>query len=191
MSEGTTRTVLVVDDEPNVAEAYSLWLTDEYTVRTATGGEAALEELDETVDVVLLDRRMPDLTGDEVLERIREGGFSCRVAMVTAVDPDFDIVDMAFDAYLVKPVTQEELNETVQRLLRLSTYDQQSQEYFSLAARRATLEAEKTDRELESSDEYATLTTEIDQLQAEMDATIEELDTSDFETMFQDLSEGE
>ncbi|MFB6300254.1 MAG: HalX domain-containing protein [Halobacteriales archaeon] len=189
MSEESTPTVLIVDDEPNVAEAYSLWLTDEYTVRTATGGEAALEALDATVDVVLLDRRMPDLTGDEVLERIRSDGYSCRVAMVTAVDPDFDIVDMAFDAYLVKPVTEEELNQTVEQLLRLSAYDQQAQEYFSLAARRATLEAEKTDRELDSNEEYAALTAELNALQDEMDKTIETLSDEDFATMFQDLSD--
>lgn len=80
--------VLVVDDEEDLANLYSQWLSDDYAVRTAYNGEQALERLDETVDVVLLDRRMPGLSGDDALNRIREREYDCRVAMVTAVDPD-------------------------------------------------------------------------------------------------------
>jgi DNA-binding response OmpR family regulator len=89
--------VLVVDDEPDVADSYAAFLRDRYDVRTAYGGEPALAALDEDIDVVLLDRRMPDMFGDEVLESIRGRGFECRVAMITAVDPDVDIIDMEFD----------------------------------------------------------------------------------------------
>jgi CheY-like chemotaxis protein len=41
-------------------------------VRTAYGGHEALEELSDDVDVILLDRRMPGLSGDEVLEEVRD-----------------------------------------------------------------------------------------------------------------------
>ncbi|MFB6105679.1 MAG: response regulator, partial [Halobacteriaceae archaeon] len=67
--EGARPTVVVVDDEEGIAEAYSYWLSDEYDVRTAQSGAGALETIDEDVDVVLLDRRMPDRSGDEVLDR--------------------------------------------------------------------------------------------------------------------------
>ncbi|MFB6176845.1 MAG: response regulator transcription factor, partial [Halobaculum sp.] len=91
-------TVLVVDDEQQVADAYALRLQMEYDdVRKAYGGQEALDTVDETVDVVLLDRRMPDYSGGEVLEKMRERGLDCSVIMVTAVDPDFDIVSMPFD----------------------------------------------------------------------------------------------
>ena len=110
MPEDDAAVVLVVDDEEEVAEVFSLWLRDVYETRVATGGEAALEAVD-GVDLVLLDRRMPDLSGDETLARMRERGYDGPVAMVTAVDPDFDIVEMAFDDYLVKPISKEELQE--------------------------------------------------------------------------------
>ncbi len=80
--------VLVVEDEPDLADLYATWLRGEYRVRVAYGGREALEKLDDEVEVVLLDRRMPDLSGDEALKEIRERGFDCRVAMVTAVEPD-------------------------------------------------------------------------------------------------------
>ncbi len=45
------------------------------------------------------------MSGDEVLDTIAERGIDPAVVMVTAVDPDFDIVEMPFDEYLTKPVT--------------------------------------------------------------------------------------
>lgn len=112
-------TVLVVEDEEAVVEAYAMWLSDVAEVRTATGGREALELVDDDVDAVLLDRRMPDLSGDETLAEIRERGYDCRVAMVTAVDPAVDVnaVDASFETYLTKPVTKEEIVDAVGELL--------------------------------------------------------------------------
>jgi len=183
MSEGTP-TVLVVDDETEITALYGEWLSDAYDVRQAYNGEEALDEVDETVDVVLLDRRMPDLSGDEVLTAIRERGLDCRVAMVTAVDPDFDILELGFDDYLVKPVSRDDLNEVVERLLRRSTYDDHMQEYFSLASRKATLEAEKPASELEASEEYQDLLAELDALQGTLSESFAELDDEDFRAAF-------
>lgn len=109
-------TVLVVDDEADALDAYAFWLADSYRVLTAESGDEALERIDD-VDVVLLDRRMPDRSDDEVLEAIREQGFDCRVVMVTAVDPDFDIVDLGFGTYLTKPIDEDDLDATGERLL--------------------------------------------------------------------------
>ena len=65
-------TVLVVDDEEAVADAYTAQLEGEYETRTAYSGKEALETVDDGVDIVLLDRRMPGRSGDEVLERDRK-----------------------------------------------------------------------------------------------------------------------
>ena len=115
-----TATVLVVDDEEEVADVYALRLRNEYDTRVAYGGEDALETIDVDVDVVLLDRRMPDIPGDEVLEQIREKGYDCRIIMLTAVDPGLDIVEMPFDEYLVKPVEKDTLRNCVRRQLARS-----------------------------------------------------------------------
>ncbi len=165
-------TVLIVEDESDVAETYRLWLESHYEVTVASSGDEGLARLDDAVDVVLLDRMMPGLSGDEVLERIRADGLGCRIAMVTAVEPDFDILEMGFDAYLSKPTGRDQLRETVENLLERSEYDTLLQEYYSLVEKRATLEATKGRTELADSEEYARLETEIESLQEELSETL-------------------
>lgn len=128
--------VLVVEDDQSLAELYAEWLAESYDVHTANDGAEALEQLDETIDVVLLDRMMPGLSGGEVLEAIRDTDFDPRVAMVTAVTPDLDVVQMGFDAYLEKPIEAASLRETVDRMLTRAEYDEKLQELFSLIERK-------------------------------------------------------
>ncbi|WP_335998566.1 response regulator [Halorientalis halophila] len=153
MSQGSP-VVLVVDDNRAIANTYTAFLSDEYDVRTAYDGKEALDELDEGVDVVLLDRRMPEVSGDAVLEEIESRQLDCRVVMLTAVDPDFDIIDMGFDEYLVKPIEREELNEVVNEMLERATYDDDFRRFLALVSKKATLEKEKSSAELEASEEY-------------------------------------
>lgn len=56
----------------NLADLYTAWLAADYNVRTAYDGEQALDTYNKTVDVVLLDRRLPIHSGNEVLEELRE-----------------------------------------------------------------------------------------------------------------------
>lgn len=86
--------VLVVDDEEAVADLYAARLESEHDVITAYDGERALEVVDDNIDVVFLDRQMPGCPGDEVLDVVDERDLDCRVVMVTAVDPGFDILEM-------------------------------------------------------------------------------------------------
>jgi len=178
MSEGTT--VLVVDDEPTIVEVYELALSKEYEVLTATGGEEALAVVDETVDVVLLDRRMPDRSGDEVLAELRERGLGCRVAMVTAVDPDFDIADMPFDTYVTKPASGSELRATVEQLRAIDEYDEHVRELYSAVESRAALEAEKTENELAASDAYRDLTERVRRLREQSELATDDMDHESF-----------
>lgn len=172
---GDDTTVLVVDDEVGIAELYAEWLAEKYDARTALSGEAALSMLDEDVDVVLLDRRMPGLSGDEVLEEIGRRGLDCRVVMVTAVEPDFDVLEMGFDDYIVKPVDGEELRALVERALEVASYDDSIRYYFQLVSKRVAIEASKSDAELEHSEEYAGLLEELDRAKADADTRLDEL----------------
>jgi len=115
----------------------------------------------DSVEVVLLDRRMPGLSGDEVLEQIRDQGYDSRVVMVTAVDPDFDIIEMGFDDYLVKPVSKDELVDMVDDVADRSDYESDIQEYYALVSKKALLESEKADRELTNNEEYQDLTDRV------------------------------
>ena len=171
--------VLVVEDEPDLADLYATWLKADYRVRTAYGGEEALEQLDDEISVMLLDRRMPGLSGDEVLDAARERGIDCPVSMVTAVEPDFDIIDMGFDTYLVKPVTRDTLTETVEDLLSRNSYDEGVQELYSLASKKALLESEKGRSSLENNEEYQALSERLAELRDELDETVSSLDDHD------------
>lgn len=141
MTESADRpVVLAVDDEPEVLNVIEGYLADTATVRTADGGEAALAGLDESIDVVLLDRLMPDMHGDEILEEIRSRGFDCGVIMVSAVKPDIDIATLQYNEYLVKPISKDELHRSIERVSALSERDVQVQEYFALADKIHALE---------------------------------------------------
>ncbi|MDG5820383.1 HalX domain-containing protein [Natronococcus sp. A-GB7] len=182
------RRVLVVDDESQLADLFATWLSSEWTTETAYDGAGALETLDESFDVVLLDRRMPGQSGDEVLERIRENGYDCRVIMVTAVDPDFDIIEMGFDDYLVKPVSKDELLELVESVANRSAYQSAVQDYYALVSKKALLESEKEDSELADNEEYQELCSRIDELEGQLDETVTEFSThDDFVGAFEDI----
>ncbi|WP_323677484.1 HalX domain-containing protein [Halorubellus sp. PRR65] len=146
--------VLVVEDNAELAWLYASWTPADWSVATVTNGEDAVPAVDESTDVVVLDRRLPGCSGDEVLERVREAGYDCQVVIVTAVDPDFDIVEMGFDDYLVKPVDRETFERTLERLLARSAYDEELRAYYAAVSKLAVLETHKTPDELAASAEY-------------------------------------
>jgi DNA-binding response OmpR family regulator len=183
------QTVLVVDDERDIADLYTTWLEMSHDVRTAYGGEAALEKADEDVDLIFLDRQMPDMSGDEVLDEVREQGLDCRVVMVTAVDPDFDIVEMPFDDYLTKPVMREDLDEAVENMQEREEYAETVQEYFALTSKKATLEAEKTPSELQQSEEYQQMVRRVDEMADQADTAVTSFE-DDFDSLFQEFPSG-
>ena len=153
--------VLIVEDERGLADLYTAYLKDTYTVRTAYTGEQALELLDDDVDVALLDRRLKTWSGDQLLRVIRDRNLDCKVAMVTAVAPDFDVANLAVDEYLVKSVLREELLEVVEELLLRAESTVDKQELLALISRKIALENEKPMAELEANDEYTKLERQI------------------------------
>ncbi|SFS92286.1 response regulator [Halostagnicola kamekurae] len=148
--------VLMVDDEKKVADAYALRLEGVGEVTVAYGGEEALTVVGEqlTPDVVLLDRHMPGLSGDEVLDQLRGRDLKTRVVMVTAIDPGLDIVDMPFDDYLSKPVDREDLHAAVDQQCQVLAYELLG-EYFRLESTRAVIDAELPAGEVAADDRLA------------------------------------
>ena len=148
--------VLMVDDEKRVADAYALRLDDVADVTVAYSGAEALDGVDDgrVPDVVLLDRHMPGLSGDEVLDRIRERDVETRVVMVTAIDPGLDVLDMPFDDYLSKPVDRTDLIAAVDQQCQVLAYELLG-EYFRLASTRAVVTAQLPQEDLEDDGELA------------------------------------
>lgn len=158
-------TILVVDDERELADLYATWVGEDYEVLTAYDGTSALEQVSEAVDVVLLDRHMPDYTGDEVLAELRRRGLDCWVIMVTAVDPGLDIVELDIDDYVTKPVTRVQLTRIIENLRVQSRYNQDDRrELEALSNKMETLEGELALDDLEGTEEYQQLEEDLKRL---------------------------
>lgn len=179
--------VLIVDDDPRLVNMHAGWLKNDHTIRQAYDGEEAFRQLDESVDLVLLDRRMPGISGEDVLARIREWNLDCGVVMLSAVEPDFDIVDMGFDAYIVKPGFREEVVETVTDVLAREMHNDPLREYLALLAKESLLRAEKSDIDLVASNEYDRLRARLAELEAQLE---DPTDVADDEQLQAILSNG-
>ncbi|MDG5775032.1 response regulator [Haloarculaceae archaeon H-GB2-1] len=105
-------TVLVVDDDCGCRRLYERSLSEQFRVRTASTGREGLDRLDEQVAVVVLDREMPGLSGEEVLDRIKEGPYDPHVVVASSLPP----TGIDRDATLQKPFTPSALVEAVTEL---------------------------------------------------------------------------
>jgi DNA-binding HxlR family transcriptional regulator/DNA-binding response OmpR family regulator len=175
----TEQVVLVADDHKRIRTMHTDWLAEEYTVRQASDGEETLRQLDTDVGVVVLDRRMPGLSGGEVLDWIRSQRYDIRVVMVTSEDVDFDLLDMGFDEYLTKPVRQAELRDVVADLFARHEYSTQLQQYLALQSKLALLRVEYPDDALSANEEYQRLQRRLDGLEL----TPAELEQADSEVL--------
>lgn len=176
MADGERPKILIVEDEESVAESYHLYLDSAYDVAIAQNGGEALVALDSTIDVVLLDRHMPGMSGDEVLEHIQQMNIDVRVVMITAIDPSTDIIDLSFDDYLSKPISKEELADTVEQLVLLDRYEELLTEYNSVVKTYATLRSQFSERKLIESDRFEELEDRKEELRAQINDVIDSFD---------------
>ncbi len=114
-------TILVVDDKPNMLRLMTKVLRDIAEVHTADSGASALAALEaESIDVVLCDLKMPDLSGLEVLAACKARQPRARFILMTAYATVETAVaalkDGAFD-YLTKPFEPDEAKATILRAL--------------------------------------------------------------------------
>jgi two-component system, OmpR family, response regulator MprA len=138
--------ILVVDDEPAVQNALFRALTlEHYDVAKASDGHEALEQLGTgAFEAIILDIAMPRVDGLEVCRRLREGGDSTPVLMLTArgeVDDRVAGLDAGADDYLVKPFALRELLARVRALLRRAGEDDGNEEVLTFADLRLDLRA--------------------------------------------------
>lgn len=114
------RKVLVVDDEENTQWLLKVSL-EEYDVVAAENGSEAIDCINKSsVDLILLDIRLPDFNGIDVLRRIRAINMEIPIVMITAVKDIKTVVDaMKLGAadYIVKPISIEELKIVIKNVL--------------------------------------------------------------------------
>lgn len=116
--------ILLAEDDYSQAESIKTWLEmDGYSVDWVDRGDYAIHAIEQhQYDCILLDRGLPQATGDDILKTIRTRQQDIPVIFITARDSIRDRVeglDLGANDYLVKPFSLEELSARVRTQLRL------------------------------------------------------------------------
>lgn len=115
--------ILIAEDDRELRRLFERVLTkDGYSVTGVSNGIEALAALEkESFDVIISDIMMPEMDGHALVRRLREGGCTSPIMMITAKDA-FDDMERGFrsgsDDYMVKPINIKELSLRVGALLR-------------------------------------------------------------------------
>lgn len=120
--QSTNERILIADDEEGLRELLTDLLTEEgYAAESVTNGSAVLERIEagERYDLLLLDLKMPGVSGIDLLERLRAAGNMIPVIMVTGYGTSSSAIRAmqigAYD-YLMKPFDNEEVLVVIRRL---------------------------------------------------------------------------
>jgi two-component system KDP operon response regulator KdpE len=127
---GTEPLVLAIDDDPGILKLIKLELADQgLHLLTADRGEEALRiAFERRPDLVVLDIVLPDMSGLEVMRRLRER-VPVPIILVTAKDADQDKIrglELGADDYIAKPFNPEELSARVRAVLRRARHETDS-----------------------------------------------------------------
>ncbi|KAB2924339.1 MAG: sigma-54-dependent Fis family transcriptional regulator [Bacteroidetes bacterium] len=131
MADGKRYSILIVDDEQIVRESLTKWfLQDGYRVEAAENANDALKKMDKGPwDVVILDIKMPGMSGMELLKRLREIDRTSQVIMATAFASVETAVqalkDGAFD-YVTKPIDPDHLSHLVTNAIQQRALEEQN-----------------------------------------------------------------
>lgn len=118
------KSILVVDDDPLIRKTLSSHLSKEgFEVILAEDGEEGLRKFEEgPVELVILDIRLPDMDGLEVLSKIREKSENADIIIMTAYDDmktTVEAIKLGAFEYLVKPLDYVELDLTINKAFRI------------------------------------------------------------------------
>ncbi len=116
----TLRRVLFIEDELALRLSYERFFRPRYAMTFASSGAEAIGHLAGGLrpDVVVLDMRLPDTDGVDLLRRLRETVPGLPVIITTAyvsVEPQLRVLDLAHSAYLIKPFDLDELGAAIDR----------------------------------------------------------------------------
>jgi DNA-binding NtrC family response regulator len=123
------KSILIIDDDTLIRKTLSGHLSKQgFDVRAAADGEAGLQAYDEmSPDLVLLDIRLPDTDGLDVLRRLRERGCRSTVLVMTAYDDmktTVEAVKLGAFEYLVKPLDYVALDLTVDKAFQVRALEE-------------------------------------------------------------------
>jgi two-component system, NtrC family, response regulator AtoC len=125
--------VLVIDDEPAICTALSFALEDSYQVVTTTDPDEGLRKIDnQPFDIVLLDLRIGNKSGLDVLQKIKQIAPNVTIIMMTAyssIETSIEAIKKGAYYYIEKPINIEELSLL---LMRAAEFKQMSNQLETL-----------------------------------------------------------
>lgn len=182
--------VLIVEDESNLRELYHAWVEQHYdVVSVSTGKEAITKIVDGTTtfDVILLDRHLPDISAETIIEESRIHQPNSQIGIVSAVRPETDIIELDIDSYLHKPVEEPEVLSLVDRLVDRSQYNERLNDYYAKADKLATLQQYNDKEELESNERYNALVDDLQIISQEMEELVDFTNNAEVEEILRDV----
>ncbi|WP_336327824.1 response regulator [Halovenus sp. HT40] len=165
--------ILVVDDTEGCRDLYTLWLESDHGVRTAPNGTVALEEIDPSVDLVLLDRNMPGPSGLDVAAEICNDGYDCQIIMISSERANFSVAESPVDEYIRKPADRETLETTIEKIGTQKAYQSALLEFFAVSATVGRVEASASPEDLESVEEYLKLCEQAEHKHSQVNTILE------------------
>lgn len=172
--------VLIADRDRRLTELYRHWLAPQYAIRHAHDRDELRRQLDDSVNVVVVDRSLPGGTDRSPGRLARSADDRCRVVTLTAERPDLEVVDVDCDAIVRKPTSRDTLRSAIETQLERYGQSPEEREYHALESCRAVLEDTYSDGVLEDDDRYARLQSRIEEARA--DLALDEGDETDEDT---------
>ena len=153
--------VLLAAGDRRITEMYRQWLSDYYAVSRAHDGETLHATLTDSIDLVLLDDRIPGID-----TRTFVGRHWPEVRTILLVDdrPRFDVLDVQCDDILRKPIVRDTVLEAVDKQLSFDDESAEHRELSSLEARRSVFESVYSSERLEADKRYHEVCERIEEL---------------------------
>ena len=117
-----SKTILVIDDEIEACNLIKSFLNERgYTIITAQNGHNGINSIkDKKPALVFLDMRMPDMTGIDVLMKLKEDKITAKIILMTAIDEEKEInkaKELGAIGILKKPVQLQDLSKTIKQYI--------------------------------------------------------------------------
>lgn len=115
--------ILIIDDEEKICEFIAAFLIkDGHSVSIANLGKEGIQKINnENIDLIILDRMIPDISGDEICKTIKNKNINTPIIMITAkteIDDRVEGFELGCDDYICKPFSPKEMVVRVNAMLR-------------------------------------------------------------------------
>lgn len=175
--------VVIVEHDRDRAAAHRNRLGDRYATQLVRTGAEAITAIDTDTDVAIIETELPDISGLAVVDAVVDSGIRPRFILLGKPDANSQRSTDVVDECLEKPITNEAIASTVDRLLTIDRYGSAKQQLSSDKLARNLLEMEHRPDELEDHPEYQQLVERIEELETELERVETRVDPADLDSL--------